>query len=81
MANRYLTDARWQQLFDELRLTLREIRDLEPRVVDAGASEEDWTKAWGEYSGMLSRLGHLQQQLLARRMELLGLTRGPREPA
>lgn len=79
--NRYLADARWQQLFDELRLTLRELRDLEPRVVDAGASEEEWTQAWGQYSGLVSRIGHLQQQLLRRRIELMDLTRGPREPA
>ena len=75
MANRSIADERWRQLFDELRLALRELRDLEPRVIDAGASEEEWTKAWGQYSGLLSRIGHLQQQLLKRRMELLGLSR------
>lgn len=69
--NRYLADERWRQLFDELRLTLRELRDLEPRLLDGGASEEEWTRAWGEYSGLISRLGHLQQQLLRRRIELL----------
>lgn len=74
--NRFVTDERWRQLFDELRLALRELRDLEPRVSDAGASEEEWTKAWGQYSGLLSRIGHLQQQLLRRRMELLGLSKG-----
>jgi hypothetical protein len=73
--NRFLADARWQQLFDEVRLALRELRDMEPRVTDGGASEEEWTKAWGEYSGLLSRLGHLQQQLLRRRMELMDLSR------
>lgn len=78
--NRFLADRRWQQLFDELRITLRELRDLEPHVVDAGASEEEWTKAWGQYAGLLSRIGHLQQQLLRRRVELMDLTRGPREP-
>jgi hypothetical protein len=75
MAGRIREDERWRQLFDELRLTLREVRDLEPRVTDGGASEEEWTKAWGQYSGLLSRIGHLQQQLLRRRMELLDLTR------
>lgn len=69
--NRYLADERWRQLFDELRLTQRELRDLEPRLLDGGASEEEWTRAWGEYSGLISRLGHLQQQLLRRRIELL----------
>lgn len=69
--NRYLADERWHQLFDALRLTLRELRDLEPRLLDGGASEEEWTRAWGEYSGLISRLGHLQQQLLRRRIELL----------
>lgn len=75
MANRLVADERWARLFDELRLVLRELRDLEPRVTDAGASEEDCTKAWGQYSGLLSRIGHLQQQLLKRRMELLDLSR------
>jgi len=69
--NRYLADERWRQLFDALRLTLRELGDLEPRLLDGGASEEEWTRAWGEYSGLISRLGHLQQQLLRRRIELL----------
>lgn len=73
--NRFLADARWRQLFDEVRLALRELSDMEPLVVDGGVSEEEWTKAWGEYSGLLSRLGHLQQQLLRRRMELLDLSR------
>jgi len=75
VANRYLADERWLRLFEELRVTLRELRDLEPRVIDAGASEDEWTKAWGQYSGLLSRIGHLQQQLLRRRMELLDLSR------
>ena len=75
MAERIRDDERWRQLFDELLLTLRGIRDLEPRVTDATASEQEWTKAWGEYSGLLSRIGHLQQQLLRRRMELLDLKR------
>lgn len=75
MPNKFVGDERWRQLFDELRLALRELRDLEPRVTDGGASDEDWTKAWGQYSGLLSRLGHLQQQLLKRRMELLDLSR------
>lgn len=75
MPNQFVGDERWRQLFDELRLALRELRDLEPRVDDAGASDEEWTKAWGQYSGLLSRLGHLQQQLLKRRMELLDLTK------
>lgn len=79
MASKFVADERWRQLFDELRLALRELRDLEPRVTDAGATEEEWTKAWGQYSGLLSRIGHLQQQLLRRRMELLDLTRGPGE--
>lgn len=73
--NRYLSDARWRQLFDEMRVAVRELTDLDARVIDPGASEEDWTKAWGEYSGLVSRLGHLQQQLLRRRMELLDLSR------
>jgi hypothetical protein len=75
MAGRIRDDERWRQLFDELRVTLREVRDLEPRVTDAGAGEEEWTKSWGQYSGLLSRMGHLQQQLLRRRMELLDLKR------
>ncbi|MBI2324161.1 MAG: hypothetical protein HYU87_04265 [Chloroflexi bacterium] len=75
MPNKLVSDERWGQLFDELQVTLRELRDLEPRVADGGASEEEWTRAWGQYSGLLSRIGHLQQQLLRRRMELLDLTR------
>lgn len=75
MANKFVADERWRQLFDELRLALRELRDLEPRVVDPGASEEEWTKQWGQFSGLLSRIGHLQQQLLKRRMELMDLAR------
>ncbi len=75
MPNRYVEDERWSQLFSELRIALRELRDLEPRVVDAGAGDEEWTKAWGEFSGLVSRIGHLQQQLLRRRMELLDLSR------
>lgn len=73
--NRYLADQRWRQLLDEMRVAVRELADLDARVSDAGASEEEWTKAWGEYSGLVSRLGHLQQQLLRRRMELLDLSR------
>lgn len=73
MANKFVADERWRQLFDELRLALRELRDLEPRVVDTGATEEEWTAAWGQFSGLLSRIGHLQQQLLRRRMELMDL--------
>jgi fructosamine-3-kinase len=75
MPNQYVTDERWSQLFSELRIALRELRDLEPRVADGGASDEEWTKAWGEFSGLVSRIGHLQQQLLRRRMELLDLSR------
>lgn len=70
--NRYLADERWRQQFDQLRLTLREIAALELRVQDASASEEEWTRAWGELSGLLSRVGHLQQGLLRRRIELMG---------
>lgn len=77
MPNKFVGDPRWQQLFDELRLALRELRDLEPRVTDAGAEDDEWTKAWGQYSGLLSRIGHLQQQLLRRRMELIDLSRPP----
>ena len=73
--NRYLADQRWRQLFDEMRVAVRELADLDARVSDAGASEEEWTKVWAEYSGLVSRLGHLQQQLLRRRMELLDLSR------
>lgn len=76
MVNRFVGDERWQQLWGELRAALRELRDLEPQVDDAEASEDEWTKAWGRYSGLLSRIGHLQQELLRRRMELLGLSRG-----
>lgn len=75
MPNAFTSDERWMRLFDELRLALRELRDLEPRVIDAGASDEEWTKAWGQFSGLVSRIGHLQQQLLKRRMELLDLSR------
>lgn len=75
MPNRYVEDERWSQLFSELRLALRELRDLEPRVTDAGAGDEEWTTAWGQFSGLVSRIGHLQQQLLRRRMELLDLSR------
>ena len=76
MANKFIEDARFRALFEELRVTLREARDLEAKVADAGASDEEWTRAWGQYSGLISRLGHLQQQLLQRRMEILGLRRG-----
>lgn len=69
--NRWLADPQWQQLFDELRVTLRELRDTEPGVLDAGASDEEWTRAWAAYSGLLSRVGHLQQRLLRRRLELM----------
>lgn len=75
MPNTFVSDERWTRLFDELRIALRELRDLEPRVTDAGASDEEWTKAWGQFSGLLSRIGHLQQQLLKRRMELMDLSR------
>ena len=34
--NHYLADQRWRQLFDELRVTLRELRDMEPRVLSYG---------------------------------------------
>lgn len=71
MANRYLADDEWRRLFDELRVTLREVQELETRVADEGAPEVEWTRAWGELSGLISRLGVLQQRLLARRIALL----------
>ena len=64
-------DARWRQLFDELRLALREATELEGRLLDDAASEDEWTRAWAQYAGLLGRIGHLQQRLLARRVELL----------
>ncbi|MBI2774200.1 MAG: hypothetical protein HYX56_06905 [Chloroflexi bacterium] len=76
MSNKFVPDARFRALLEELSVTLREIRDMEPRVTDSGASDEEWTRAWGQYSGLISRIGHLQQQLLQRRMELLGLSKG-----
>jgi hypothetical protein len=74
--NKFSDDTRFRALLEELSLTLREARDLEPRVTDSGASDEEWTRAWGQYSGLVSRMGHLQQQLLQRRMEILGLSKG-----
>ena len=71
MANRYLADDEWRRLFDELRVTLREVQALEARVADGSAPEAEWTRAWGELSGLISRLGVLQQRLLARRIALL----------
>lgn len=66
-----LTDARWRELFDELRLTLREVTELEARVLDENATEEEWTRTWGQYAGLLGRIGHLHQRLQTRRVELL----------
>jgi hypothetical protein len=66
-----LRDERWRALFDELRLTLRELAELEGRVLDESASDAEWTRAWGEYAGLLGRIGHLHGRLLARRVELL----------
>jgi hypothetical protein len=76
LSNKFSGDARFRALLEELSVTLREARDLEPRVTDSGASDEEWTRAWGQYSGLISRIGHLQQQLLQRRMELMGLSKG-----
>jgi hypothetical protein len=69
--NRWLGDPQFRDLLDQARLTVRELVDLEPRVVDGSASEEEWTEAWSQYSGLISRLGHLQQRLLRRRIELM----------
>jgi len=66
-----LADARWRELFDELRLTLREVTELEARVLDENATEEEWTRTWGQYAGLLGRIGHLHQRLQTRRVELL----------
>ncbi|MBA2370500.1 MAG: hypothetical protein ACR2G8_07745 [Candidatus Limnocylindria bacterium] len=66
-----LSDERWVALFDELRSALREVSELEPEVLDATASEDEWKVVWARYAGLLGRIGHLHQRLLARRVELL----------
>ncbi len=71
MANPFLDDPQWRDLFAELRIALREVAELESRVLDASAPVEEWTKAWGEYAGLLGRIGFLHQRLLARRIQLL----------
>lgn len=71
MTAKLLADDRWRQLFDELRLALRELTALEPGVLDDSASEAEWTVAWAQYAGLLGRIGHLHQRLQARRVELL----------
>ena len=71
MSGRIRDDARWRQLFDDLRVALREANELEAQVLDEAAPEDEWTRAWAQYSGLIGRIGHLQQRLLARRIELL----------
>jgi hypothetical protein len=71
LSGRIRDDARWRQLFDDLRAALRETNALEAQVLDDAVPEEEWTRAWAQYSGLLGRIGHLQQRLLARRIELL----------
>lgn len=71
MTPRLLADERWRALFDELRLALRELTELEPGVLDDSASEAEWTRAWAQYAGLLGRIGHLHQRLQSRRVELL----------
>jgi len=70
--NRFLADPRWRDTFEQLRLALREAAELEARLLDESAPEEDWTARWAEYAGLIGRVGFLQQRLLARRIELLG---------
>jgi len=65
------SDERWLVLFDQLRITLREVAELEASLLDASASDEEWTRVWAQYAGLLGRIGHLHQRLLARRVELL----------
>ncbi len=65
------SDERWLALFHELRATLREAAELEASLLDASASDEEWTRVWAQYAGLLGRIGHLHQRLLARRVELL----------
>ncbi|MGH2499218.1 MAG: hypothetical protein ACRDF0_03885 [Candidatus Limnocylindria bacterium] len=69
--NRFLADRQWRELFDQLRLALREAAELEPRLVDESAPEEEWTRTWADYAGLIARAGFLQQRLLARRIALL----------
>lgn len=64
-------DERWRQLFDELRIALRELGDLEPKVLDEQVGDAEWTAAWAQYAGLLGRISHLHQRLQARRVELL----------
>jgi len=47
------------------------VSELEPEVLDATASEDEWKVVWARYAGLLGRIGHLHQRLLARRVELL----------
>ncbi len=71
MTPRLLADERWRQLFDELRIALRELTALEAGVLDENVDEAAWTRAWAEYAGLLGRIGHLHQRLQSRRVELL----------
>lgn len=71
MTARLLADDRWRQLFDELRIALREVTELEAKVLDEQAPEAEWTAAWAQYAGLLGRIGHLHQRLQSRRVELL----------
>lgn len=70
--NRYLADPQWRGTFEQLRAALREVAELDARLLDEGTSEEEWTAVWAEYAGLIGRVGFLQQRLLARRIELLG---------
>ena len=65
------SDERWLALLEQLRVTLREAAELEASLLDASASDAEWTRAWAQYAGLLGRIGHLHQRLLARRVELL----------
>ena len=71
MTARLLADERWRELFDELRIALREVNELEAKVLDADATEAEWTAGWAQYAGLLGRIGHLHQRLQSRRVELL----------
>ena len=72
MSARLLADERWRELFDELRIALREVNELEPKVLDDESTQAEWTEAWAQYAGLLGRIAHLHQRLQSRRVELLG---------
>jgi hypothetical protein len=71
LSARLLADERWRELFEELRTALREVSELEPKVLDDTATQAEWTAAWAQYAGLLGRIAHLHQRLQSRRVELL----------